>query len=66
MANYFNTSIDYLVGYTDISHKIEPVSDTMLNIEELTLISNYRNLNHRQKHIINIIVNEYVNNHSTD
>lgn len=25
LADYFNTSVDYLIGHTNINHKIEPV-----------------------------------------
>ena len=40
MADYFSTSIDYLVGYTDISHKIEPVTNSMLNETESAMLDN--------------------------
>lgn len=59
MADFFNTSIDYLVEYTDISHKIEPVERNMLNAEENTLINNYRNLTPTQKKIVQMVMNEY-------
>ena len=52
MANYFSTSIDYLVGYTDIPHKIEPVTETMLNADESLLIKQYDSLSSRQKRSI--------------
>lgn len=44
MADYFHTSIDYLVGYSTIPHKIEPVTETSLNKQELAVIENYRKL----------------------
>lgn len=43
-ADYFETSIDYLVGHTDIRHKIEPVESFELNKAEATLIEKYRRL----------------------
>lgn len=51
MADYFNTSIDYLVGHTDVDHKIENVSEWMLNEEEQDLVSCYRNLSSAQKKV---------------
>ena len=43
-ANYFSTSIDYLVGNTDIKHKIEPVERFDLNKDEAALVEKYRAL----------------------
>lgn len=43
-ANFFNTSIDYLVGNTEIQHKIEPVEKFELNENEATVIEKYRKL----------------------
>lgn len=42
LANYFHTTVDYILGITDIPNKIEPVTDTMLNHTELDLLENYR------------------------
>ena len=61
MADFFNTSIDYLVEHTDISHKIEPVEDVMLNKEEASFIRNYRKLTAKQKHLLNEIAEDYEN-----
>ena len=44
LANFFNTSIDYLVGYTDMRHKIEAVEKFDLNEEEAALLEKYRTL----------------------
>ena len=62
MADYFNTSIDYLVGHTDISHKIEPVSESMLNEKEQRLLSQYRTLSEKQKSIVNLVIDSYRDN----
>ena len=59
MADYFNTSIDYLVGYTDIPHKIEPVSETMLNENEQHLLTRYRSLPDSKKTVISLIIDSY-------
>ena len=60
MANYFSTSIDYLVGYTDIPHKIEPVTETMLNADESLLIKQYDSLSSRQKQLIHLLIQSYL------
>lgn len=60
MADFFNTSIDYLVEHTDISHKIEPVEEVMLNEEEASFIRNYRKLSAKQKQLLNDIAEEYI------
>lgn len=65
MADFFDTSVDYLIGYTDISHKIEPVEEYNLNINEENLIKKYRELSPHTRNIIHIIIDEYLNN-STD
>lgn len=60
MANYFNTSVDYILGVTDIPHKIEPVTDTMLNHAELELLETYRNVNSSQKELIQELIYEFL------
>lgn len=60
MAEEFNTSVDYLLGLTEISHKIEPVTETMLNKEEIQLLETYRKLNTSQKELIYKISSEFV------
>ena len=59
MADFFNTSVDYIIGHTEISHKIEPVTDSMLNQDELLLLSSYRQLSPRQQKLIREIADSY-------
>lgn len=59
LADFFNTSIDYIVGYTDIAHKIEPVTEEMLNEEELSLIIQYRKLSAKHKAIVKAVIDGY-------
>jgi transcriptional regulator with XRE-family HTH domain len=49
-ADFFDTSIDFLVGRTDIRHKIEPVSEWALNDAEAAVVERFRQLlpNRRQ------------------
>jgi len=58
LANFFNTSIDYLVGNTEIWHKIEPVESFDLNELEANLVKKYRDLPGNAKRGVNILVNE--------
>ncbi len=44
LADFFETSIDYLVGSTDIRRRIEAVRPFDLNEEETILIEKYRQL----------------------
>ena len=60
MADFFETSVDYLIGYTDIPHKVEPVTEYSLNIDEEFLIKKYRKMNPRTRQIIHSIIDEYL------
>lgn len=56
MADYFNTSIDYIVGYTDIRRKIEAVEAYHLNQTEAEHIVQYRALNSEEKRCVDLVV----------
>lgn len=60
IADFFETSVDYLIGYTDIPHKIESVTEYSLNTDEELLIQKYRELNPRTRQIIHSIIDEYL------
>lgn len=56
MADFFETSIDYLVGNTDIFRKYADYKEEALNEEELELMRLYRNLPpSRRKALIHFI-----------
>ena len=44
LADYFDTSIDFLVGRTEIRNKIMPVEKYALNHEEAKLMDKFRGL----------------------
>ena len=44
IANFFNTSVDYLIGNTEVRNKIEPIEKFELNNQEATLVEKYRSL----------------------
>lgn len=60
LADLFDTSIDYLVGHTDIDHKIEKSEKYTLSTEEARLIDNYRALNKPEKVSIQCVINNYI------
>lgn len=59
MAAFFDTSVDYLIGNTDIRSRIEPKYETMLNSDEEALIRNYRRLSEYHKNIVNMVITSY-------
>ena len=60
LADYFNTSVDYLIGNTDINHKIQILEPYDLNSDETTLIDNYRKLTTTEKDSIKNIITIYL------
>lgn len=44
MADFFDVSVDYLIGYSSRPHKVENTKKTYLNADELSLIQKYRSL----------------------
>ena len=49
LADYFETSVDYIIGRTDIRHKIEPVKEHDLNAKEEALFKYYRQLSQNKR-----------------
>jgi len=59
IADYFDTSVDYLIGHTTIRRKIEPVTGYELNAEERKLVDNFRILSKKQKACIHVVIDSY-------
>ncbi len=59
LADYFETSVDYIIGHTNIRRKIEQVRSFDLNDEEGTLINSYRALTAKQKSAIKAVIDSY-------
>lgn len=57
MADFFNTSIDYLVGYTNINKKITVAKSCELDSDEEELVEQYRKLSDKSKNIVKTISN---------
>lgn len=65
LASYFNTSIDYLAGNTEIRRKIEAVEKYELNREESELIDKYRELSPQYRQSLIIVLDTLLNNRQT-
>lgn len=62
IADYFNTSVDYLIGHAQVDHKIEELHPYDLNAEELEFIDGYRKLTPKQRKSILLIIETYNEN----
>ncbi len=58
LAECFDTSVDYLIGNTDIRRKYEVVHPSDLNSKESKLIESYRKATAKDKQIINLVLND--------
>ena len=56
LADYCDTSIDYLVGRTDIRRRIEKVEEYELNEREANAIRQYRTLSEKEKQCIDMML----------
>lgn len=59
LSKFFNTSIDFLVGNTDVDRVIENVKRYDLNAEEEKLVGKYRKLGKKEKESIKLIIDNY-------
>lgn len=60
MADYFNTSIDYIVGHTDIRRKIEHTDVFHLNQFETEVITRFRALDEEEKQCIDMTIKTFL------
>lgn len=61
MASFFETSIDYLVGYTNIRRKTEKVENVDLNEEEVKHIEAFRRLSPDIRVTIDTLIQHFFN-----
>lgn len=59
IADYFDTSVDYLIGHTSIKHKIENVTAYELNEEESRIVDRYRKLSPKQRFCVETVMDSY-------
>ena len=60
LAEYFNTTIDYIVGRTDIRRPIERTEAFHLNQEEAETIQCYRALNEKEKRCLAVVIQTFL------
>ena len=59
IADFFDTSVDYLIGHTDLRRKIETTHAYELNSEEAQVIEGYRKLSPKQRACIYTVIQSY-------
>lgn len=59
IADYFDTSVDYLVGHTSVRRKFENVTAYELNAEESRVVDGYRKLSKKQQACVATIIDSY-------
>lgn len=60
MADYFETSIDYIVGYTDIRRKIEHTQVCNLNEYEIEVLTKFRLLTEDEKRCLDLTMQAFL------
>lgn len=61
IADYFETSVDYLIGHTDIRRRIEPTEAHDLNQTESDLVDSFRALTPAQRECILMTIRTFLN-----
>lgn len=51
MADIFQTSVDYIIGYTDIKQPLNKIAQQNLSKDEYTLLEEFNSLPTKQQHI---------------
>ena len=59
IADFFETSVDYLIGHTTVRRKIEEVHVFELNDRESKVMEQYRSLTSKQKACVNVVMDSY-------
>lgn len=60
MADYFNTSVDYIIGHTNIRRKIEHTDVYHLNQLETEIITRFRSLTDDEKQCIDLTIRTFL------
>ena len=60
MADIFDVSVDYLIGYSSCAHKVEEVSETALNEDELAFLEKYRSINPSSRALVQQFMDEFL------
>jgi len=60
MAQYFDTSVDYLIGNTDMRRVIEPTTAFDLNNDEALMVERYRQLGLAERESLQFVASNYI------
>lgn len=60
IADYFDTSVDYLIGHSHIRRKCENVTQCDLNDQELLMMNQFRKLSKEKKLCVAMLVESYL------
>ena len=58
IADFFETSVDFVVGHTPMRRKIEETSEYALNERELALVTKYRALSVSSRKVVDGMIGE--------
>ena len=59
IADFFHTSVDYLIGHTEARVECEGVPVFRLNADEVKLVNQYRQLSLKEKDSIHLVMDNY-------
>lgn len=59
IADFFDTSVDYIIGHSSVRRRVEEVRVFELNDNESRVIERYRTLTPKQKACINVVMESY-------
>lgn len=60
LADYFGTSVDYLIGHTDFRDKIEPRNPYDLNAQESDMVDRFRLLSEDERNALNVLIDTFL------
>ena len=59
IADFFHTSVDFLIGHSEAQAESEGVPVFKLNADEIRLVNQYRQLSHKEKDSIHLVMENY-------
>lgn len=59
IADYFDTSVDFLIGHSEVRRKIEETHTYELNTEESRILEGYRQLSGKQRYCIGVVIDSF-------
>lgn len=60
LADYFNTSVDYIIGHTDVRRRIEPTEAYHLNESESDMLTRYRTLSPEERQCVDLTIQTFL------